>query len=264
METIQSISTVRFRRLRGKPTLFNWCTMLFRYLLALHVVVACSYASGDESTLATQAQGGALTQERYDTILAHLTEMADRVKDEDAQAICDIVDELRKIEVERNDSQFTITQKDKTKLILKIISTIDSKIDKTYDPNDLRSLPSWNVSPPDSNYPPGISPDQIVDDKIRENYEKEIKKNAARIRKLNSQLLLRMIQNERVMFLLFQSIGNQADVDGQEGRDKIEKLIDSEVKNDELRKLIRSELKRLNNKYIVRPDGTVVMRPSVK
>lgn len=116
----------------------------------------------------------------------------------------------------------------KLELWLKAIDTLDQVIDPSFDPND---VPQINVAPPPDGVAldAGVSPSEIKDDKVREQYEAAIRANAAKAESYCLQKKARELVRDwsgRVSVY----VGSQYSSDGPDV-DEVNRLIETHVSN---------------------------------
>ncbi len=115
----------------------------------------------------------------------------------------------------------------KLELWLKAIDTLDQVIDPSFDPND---VPQINVAPPNGvALDAGVSPSEIKDDKVREQYEAAIRANAAKAESYRLQQKARELVRDwsgRVSVY----VGSQYSSDGPDV-DEVNRLIETHVSN---------------------------------
>lgn len=102
----------------------------------------------------------------------------------------------------------------KNRSIVRILSAVGKKIDPQFDPNDIRYVPLRNVAPPGREYPSGVAPSAIEDEKVRKEYEAAIAANNSKAAVFNLQLELGRLK-ERILSML-ESLASYAGADKSE------------------------------------------------
>ncbi|MFH0727543.1 MAG: hypothetical protein V2B19_14535 [Pseudomonadota bacterium] len=125
---------------------------------------------------------------------------------------------------------------------LTILQTIDKNLDSSFDPED---VPQLSVMPPrikgDIQLPPGAAPALIDDPKAREEYEKAIKDNRAKLENYPLQTQLREL-NEVIPGKVDSFIRRAfTSSDHDEVKATIDRIIESQSRKKNLYRLIESQ-----------------------
>ena len=125
---------------------------------------------------------------------------------------------------------------------LRLIQTVDSNLDPTFDPND---VPPLNVAPPPlkngTKLWPGADPALIDDPKAREEYEKAIKENREKQEKALIQPQLRELDPQMMQKAAKFIRKNYVEEERSDAKFAIEKTIESEPRRLNLYKLIENK-----------------------
>lgn len=128
-------------------------------------------------------------------------------------------------------------------LWLEMVGILDRRIDPKFDPED---VPENLVQPPPTSkgvvYPPGADPALIDDPKAREEYEKAVAANNAKINNYRLQTHLKRLNEQippRAADFIENSYTASAD-DQKEVKAAIDRLIENQVRHAEFSKLLKS------------------------
>jgi hypothetical protein len=128
-------------------------------------------------------------------------------------------------------------------LWLEMVAILDRRLDPEFDPED---VPENLVQPPPTSkgviYPPGADPALLDDPKAREEYEKAIAANNAKINNYRVQTHLKRLNDEippRAAEFITNSY-TDSDADQKEVKAAIERLIENPARRVEFSKLLKS------------------------